>query len=85
MSNCTPWLNMLNHINIFLHYNILGTEKVYLSTNDIFDHEKMPFLLDWENTFNEDIHSIIDLCANLKHHPTVQNIHQSNDAIQSIQ
>ena len=65
---------MLNHINIFLHYNILGTEKVYLSTNDIFDLEMLSLLPNWEDAFNEDVHSIMDLSANLKHHPNIQNI-----------
>ena len=65
---------MLNHINIFLHYNILGTEKVYLSTNDVFDLEMLSLLPNWEDAFNEDVHSIMDLSANLKHHPNIQNI-----------
>ena len=74
MSKCTPWSNMLNHINIFLHYNILSTEKVCLSTNDIFDLAMMSLLPNWEDAFNEDVHSIMDLSANLKYCPNVQNI-----------
>ena len=74
MSKYAPWLNMSNHINIFLHYNIFGTEKVYLFTNDIFDLDMMSLLTDWEDAFNEDVHSTLDLSANLKHCPTVQNI-----------
>jgi len=65
---------MLNHINIFLHYNILSTEKVCLSTNDIFDLAMMSLLPNWEDAFNEDVHSIMDLSANLKYCPNVQNI-----------